>query len=1246
MPGRNDPCPCGSGKKYKKCCLNRKNSPHLRSPQLFETDYPDIETSAQKAIGILQKYDEYDAFFAVFCINAWANNRSNFETSFALHKALSTILKFGTEHVDDYKAFQNIVKQLIECYPVMGENDYVVNDFGEVKLWLFDRFYPVIIGTGHQQVYTALSFLPYIAAAADKVDLVKRCLVFWERIFNSLVDTNIRNEEYECLFECPSQDFFDAVKLLYHELARDIDSQLADCFGNPNLPIERLHFISRTEKTYPLFNPSLLIDCYSYLLSISDEKTKLKHVNYMLHDLLSYYHDDQLSEVPTVLHPVGRIIEGKKVSKETYLFLAKYNHRIVMALCADDRSYDEVEDEIRLIKAVHSEGHLAFCEKKSRSYTNGQLCCLVKPEDELDIIAFDSFTDITQASIQLIERDEEAYHCSALDLVGMLIFAEDIPEIDQFIRGEWQDEETQAFSFSGRSSEFLIWKQRGYFISPGARIYSMVGFDNNTEELFLLEKFKTDFAGYPFAIRDPFFQSPFVWHIKPYYNGFFDYQSKASSEYGGYGKLLPNGGFLFFSHNLSFFNIQQISQEEIALYPFIDDININCALRYIELLGTISAFGNKLVEFLILTPQVARCKMDTDVDVRLSERYVYSEVLVNETAVRFRYVVNEQRLLSDSLVSVDRHVECLYFCELFEPLASIEPSGYRMLREHILADVRMPKLADVQKIEIDYYVSAVPCPYRVDRKLLPIVQKQIAYICFDTGISVGVYTGKDANEAIRDMQDALIKCFEEKVEKIDRVTLHVVLLSMYASSCHDMHIHRVRYSEFDLVDSEVLSACRERTLELREREKNILPVLQLLIETNLELSRNVTSPLNSELLSELILFSERLLLLFQCADMCAYNQSQTCLEFHVTNDYLTFVSQGEVYEKQYLDLKRRMMQNEDYSIKIDSVDKEYFEEVTNAFEQDTGINFRLLIDFLDFLSLAYPREHLEEEERWNVFIANRSAIVDEFISWAEEENYNASEVSLLMDFLTVDQKMLKTLKGIKKDFIPINEREQRDNRFDVKPLLIIDNKVYFSPAVARELKHKWIDGMLDFMPPYEYGLVHVVKALDKWRCRYQAMMVQDIAKLFRDHCFGIVLTERELCDIDRAGNHPKELGDYDVIAIDIARKEVWIIESKVIKKVGSVFEDQMQQKGFFQQNKYDEKFQRRIDYFTGHMISILTALKIDDPSEFRVLSYMVVNKVFSSRYKEIKFPIISYHELERILDDRGDVVADQEDLSL
>ena len=25
-PGRNDPCPCGSGRKYKKCCFGKKNA--------------------------------------------------------------------------------------------------------------------------------------------------------------------------------------------------------------------------------------------------------------------------------------------------------------------------------------------------------------------------------------------------------------------------------------------------------------------------------------------------------------------------------------------------------------------------------------------------------------------------------------------------------------------------------------------------------------------------------------------------------------------------------------------------------------------------------------------------------------------------------------------------------------------------------------------------------------------------------------------------------------------------------------------------------------------------------------------------------------------------------------------------------------------------------------------------------------------------------------------------------------------
>ena len=35
--GRNDPCPCGSGKKYKKCCES-KNSPQKTEPKKLTAD--------------------------------------------------------------------------------------------------------------------------------------------------------------------------------------------------------------------------------------------------------------------------------------------------------------------------------------------------------------------------------------------------------------------------------------------------------------------------------------------------------------------------------------------------------------------------------------------------------------------------------------------------------------------------------------------------------------------------------------------------------------------------------------------------------------------------------------------------------------------------------------------------------------------------------------------------------------------------------------------------------------------------------------------------------------------------------------------------------------------------------------------------------------------------------------------------------------------------------------------------------
>ncbi|MGN7209729.1 SEC-C metal-binding domain-containing protein [Bacillus velezensis] len=52
MSGRNEPCPCGSGKKYKKCCLNKVENP--------------IEVWKQRANQLSSSKELIETFFAVF----------------------------------------------------------------------------------------------------------------------------------------------------------------------------------------------------------------------------------------------------------------------------------------------------------------------------------------------------------------------------------------------------------------------------------------------------------------------------------------------------------------------------------------------------------------------------------------------------------------------------------------------------------------------------------------------------------------------------------------------------------------------------------------------------------------------------------------------------------------------------------------------------------------------------------------------------------------------------------------------------------------------------------------------------------------------------------------------------------------------------------------------------------------------------------------------------------------------------
>ena len=188
----------------------------------------------------------------------------------------------------------------------------------------------------------------------------------------------------------------------------------------------------------------------------------------------------------------------------------------------------------------------------------------------------------------------------------------------------------------------------------------------------------------------------------------------------------------------------------------------------------------------------------------------------------------------------------------------------------------------------------------------------------------------------------------------------------------------------------------------------------------------------------------------------------------------------------------------------------------------------------------------------------------------------------------------------------------------------------FSPVIMNQLLSLWRSGITEWYLPYEIGLKNLKSVLKQWKKRYEDEMVQDIAALFRANSEYSVHPEVELFKRFPDDEYPEELGDYDVVAINIPRKEMWLIESKVLQKVGSIYEDQMQQKSFFFQHKDDEKFQRRIDYVKKNTSKVLASFGIAGDN-YTVIAYMVTNKLFESRYKDLSFPIITFSEMNDLI---------------
>lgn len=142
-------------------------------------------------------------------------------------------------------------------------DDYAVEDFGEVRIRYDNKFYRVIVGTGHNNVFACLNFLPVLARKTSHEDELKLVLSYSSGILDYFMEENKNDGVVEKRFEIPSEQLFNRVQKFFDKECKKYDIfKIAALMKSEEATIEKSHFVYKEDNIYPLYNVSLLVDLY------------------------------------------------------------------------------------------------------------------------------------------------------------------------------------------------------------------------------------------------------------------------------------------------------------------------------------------------------------------------------------------------------------------------------------------------------------------------------------------------------------------------------------------------------------------------------------------------------------------------------------------------------------------------------------------------------------------------------------------------------------------------------------------------------------------------------------------------------------------------------------------------------------------------------------------------------------------------------------------------------------------------
>lgn len=1229
---RNDQCYCGSGKKYKKCCMDKAISEFTVPIEDSECTFEHIIDKSVELAQILKRYNVEDITRAIFCINVWPRNRSALAQALTLNQALLQIESFGDERIRSYSELNNFYQHISKHLEITVYEDLTLCDFGEVKININGIYYPIIIGTGHEHVFGVMNYIEQLTKLMDKETELITLLEYNKLVILNLFGEDLNNsfDKNDIVFELPIEQFWNRVKTLFSlERFKELKGRAYNIMGHKVGPIEMRHFFKYEENILPLFNSSLLIDFYKKLLTTVDKEAYNQHINLTIWGMLeNTFNKDLENPIKVLIGPrIFDTNDNRSLSNNRFCFLVKVKNAVLLAINEGDfRDEEDVKNELKLFNDLLKMGELNLLETYYRKEIQGSYALNITSDMDVKIIRIKPFTDVTSNQSLLLSK-KDGFVCTALDLVYFLYSIEDVRELIEFIDYSNQ-QSARLFVMGGKSSIYYSWKESNRQISSGAIEYSSIFIGHGSADDNIYKYFVDNLALYPFDVESSMFKFPYEWNVRKNEFGYSSLEHKGLLGFGGEMQKYANSTYLFLVHNIEFFKPSELNVNTWNIIRTIEELNQRLFNLYGEIIFKDAFFKNKIVQIMYMPKYYAEQVDHNGFTKNSNVKYVYSDIKEMDSSIIIRYTVNVEALMQDLMKASNRSVECSYFSELIKPLERFVDKYIEVIDEAIFRDINLPKNVGVFSMELDYYVSDQLINYKMDSVNFAKVRKTIAQVCFEKGIQPGIYRGKDATKVIREMQQTLVEIFEKQIKDFSQEELHLQILSYYSDQLHQSLVNLKRYSSFKDIDPDILRDFETRTRTERENNRRNIRMLQYFAETNLVIIHSDKKLLcNKKEFETLLAFADWLVVLQDNADNCYYTELD--VEIQIDSEYIVDTIFSQYSSEKYEELYIRKYNQKDYTHKNDEQDMQYLSDCIQAFETDTNIKFDVFISLLDYLQLDVAIKGFAKEVAPSVFEIKKDTLYEDFIN-SLIDPCEVIEFEKVLDFITIDKTKLKSFSGEEFPILPFWQREKRDNRFDVKPVLSFGDVIIVPTVLLKQLSIYWKNGIMDWYLPYEVGLGNLKKVIKKWKKRYEDEMVLDISNLLRDREFDIVIPDFELYKRYPKSDYPQELGDYDIFGISITNKEIWIIESKVLQKVGSIYEDQMQQKSFFFQHKDDEKFQRRVDYMMSNYKKVLgdLGLAVED---YTVIPYMVTNKLFVSRYKSIDYPIVSYDEFSKLI---------------